>query len=385
MITLTYYYKQIKKICLFLAAALSSNIVMAKITDINKPDCEVMFADVHHVNWEGDGKNIGYNVFSKDAVTQAIRFEIIRTNGTNACQIAIGVSNTASNGDTKFYLTNAGNMTTDNIQYNLFVDNAATTPWHDYNSTNFSMQNMILVSFGPLVTISDNEGDTTSNTNQQVNRGNTDEEEIIKMRNLVTQRANQDVIDKQEFIVYWNIPALQMVNPGIYDSHLILTAYEIKKSGFVPKDQQSLTLSTRVKDTINCSIGKSNVYLPGAPNKYKINFGLLDIGKPVEDDFYLVVRSNTNFKYQLHSENDGVLSLEDNINNGRKTKLPYELFIDNKLYNFKTDLIYERTEKMTTLDGASIPIKISISGDLNLVDYTAGTYHDSVYITISTE
>jgi spore coat protein U-like protein len=349
--------------------------------------CEIMFSDVHYLNWEGDGKNLGYNVFSQQTITQAIKFEIIRTDYTDdstACQVAIGIENTTAASETNRYLFNAADATA-KLNYQLFLDNAATVPWRGYEQNNTSLQNMKLVSFGPVVTITDYEDDTTSNTATQVNAANTAAELITPMRNLVTARANEDAIDKQEFVIYWQIPALQMVTPGTYQANLILTAYEVEQSGFVPQDQQALTLTAKVKETINCSLSKAPIYLPGSPNKYKINFGLLDFGKAVADDFFLVVRANTGFNYQLRSDNNGELALEEKFNNGKKTKLPYQLLIDNNLYNFQAKAIQTKTTKMTPLDGLAIPIKVMISGDLNLADYAAGTYHDSVYLTVSTE
>lgn len=355
--------KIMKKIILF---------YMILFIDMAYANCDVIFTDIHEVEWEGNGKHIGYDVFENKKGIQVLEFQITRTDGTSPCQIAIGASSLYGNpisrelkyGDKK-------------LEYDLYLDRDLKNKWLPYiNKKSFSMANLAIVTFGARI-------NNPEDVDLQIDEDNLTERQEQNLKNRITRRGVKVPLNSANFKIYFSIPAKQIVSPGNYLDNIILTAYEIEETGFIPKDIQKLRISTKVKEKLDLTIGKEQGFIENGPKKYSINFGTLDFGEEVIDNFFLNVRSNTKFKYKLQSANKGKLLLDSGFDQslGLKKEFPFLMLINGSKHDFVNSKEY--TINAWAPNGIAIPMAVKINGDIDLENYHPGIYKDSVAVIVA--
>jgi spore coat protein U-like protein len=174
------------------------------------------------------------------------------------------------------------------------------------------------------------------------------------------------------------VPAGQIRPAGRYTDALRVNLYKGTPDKHVLSDSKSVVVSIPVEPVTELSLAQSGAAFDAKAALHKLDFGRLTRSKSLGLD--LRVRSNSGYSITIESENGGRLK---NLDERDTSTLPYELRIGGKQTDVQgAQVKLMKSARQLDASGDRHDLQFSI-GDLRGV--TAGTYRDTITITVSSE
>ena len=196
-----------------------------------------------------------------------------------------------------------------------------------------------------------------------------------------TFASNGRVVDNQTY--YFDIPPLQVVHPGSYETTLLFKLYQ----GNLVSNQLMQMQQVRHRANVYAATEVSLVG-QGQPFNRASVASALDLGNiteqriagPVQAGLNMRIRTNTGYAVTLQSQYSGMLRLGDTIEGA----IPYTLTVNGQATPLSGGAVaaLPPASTLTGPDGVNLPINIVLTPGAGQQRPPAGVYRDVITISV---